>query len=193
MCPWVPDRIGIWKCWFLRRGENQSTRRKTSRSKGENQPQFNPHMASTPGFEPGPHWWEASASHHCATLAPQRAYPGLFFAWNSTTPDFIDYNRKTFIKLNSLQSCINTIICNQNLRQPPGLQSCRSMQLHFIRERPLEKWWGGGGVGKNSCKEEGKEKIHAEGRTNCDFFRTSEFLSECLSFRNQQYYQAQYE
>ena len=21
----------------------------------------NPHMASTPGFKPGPHWWEASA------------------------------------------------------------------------------------------------------------------------------------
>ena len=28
-----PDRIGIWKYWFLRRGENRSTRRKTSRSK----------------------------------------------------------------------------------------------------------------------------------------------------------------
>ena len=31
-----PDRIGIWKCWFLRRGENRSTRRKTSRSREEN-------------------------------------------------------------------------------------------------------------------------------------------------------------
>ena len=30
----------IWKCWFLRRrGENRRTRRKTSRSKGENQQQ----------------------------------------------------------------------------------------------------------------------------------------------------------
>ena len=32
-----------------------------------------PHKASTPRFEPGPHFWEASAlthSHH-ATLAPQ--------------------------------------------------------------------------------------------------------------------------
>ena len=35
-CSCVPDRIGIWKCWFLRRGENRSTQRKTSRSKGEN-------------------------------------------------------------------------------------------------------------------------------------------------------------
>ena len=33
---------GIWKCWFLRRGENRSTRRKTSRSKGENQQQTQP-------------------------------------------------------------------------------------------------------------------------------------------------------
>ena len=33
-CPCVPDRIGIWKCWFLWRRENRSTWRKTSRSKG---------------------------------------------------------------------------------------------------------------------------------------------------------------
>ena len=31
----IPDRIGIWKCWFLGRWENRSTWRKTSRSKGE--------------------------------------------------------------------------------------------------------------------------------------------------------------
>ena len=37
-----PDRIGIWKCWFLRRGENRSIRRKTSRSKDENQQQTQP-------------------------------------------------------------------------------------------------------------------------------------------------------
>ena len=37
-----PDRIAIWTCWFLRRGENWSTRRKTSRSKEENQQQTQP-------------------------------------------------------------------------------------------------------------------------------------------------------
>ena len=41
-CPCVPDRIGIWKCWFLRRDENRSTRRKITRSKGENQQQTQP-------------------------------------------------------------------------------------------------------------------------------------------------------
>ena len=40
--PRIPDRIGIWKCWFLRRGENRRTRRKTSRSKDENQQQTQP-------------------------------------------------------------------------------------------------------------------------------------------------------
>ena len=37
-----PDRIGIWKCWFLRRGENRRTLGKTSRSKEENQQQTQP-------------------------------------------------------------------------------------------------------------------------------------------------------
>ena len=35
-----PDRTEIWKCWLLRTGENWSTRRKTSWSKGENQQQI---------------------------------------------------------------------------------------------------------------------------------------------------------
>ena len=56
---------------------------------------------------------------------------------------------------------------------------------------------GGGGWGKKQkkihAKKKVKKKILAEGRSNCDFFRKSEFLSERLSFRNQQYYQAQYE
>ena len=49
----IPGRIGIWNCWLFRRGENRSTRRKTSRSKGENQQQTHTHMASTPSLNPG--------------------------------------------------------------------------------------------------------------------------------------------
>ena len=41
---------------------------------------------------------------------------------------------------------------------------------------------------KNHVRKKVKKKIHAEGRSNCDFFRKSEFLSESLSFRNQHYY-----
>ena len=45
MRPCVPDQIGIWKYWFLRRGEDCRTRRKTSWSKGENgtKNKLNPH------------------------------------------------------------------------------------------------------------------------------------------------------
>ena len=32
---------------------------------------LNPHIASTPGFEPGPHWWEASALTTAPSLALQ--------------------------------------------------------------------------------------------------------------------------
>ena len=45
-----PDRIGIWKCWFLRRGARTGTNNK-----------LNPHMTPSPGIENEPHWWEASA------------------------------------------------------------------------------------------------------------------------------------
>ena len=41
-CLCVPDRIWIWKCWFLRRGETWSTLTKPSRSKGRNQQQTQP-------------------------------------------------------------------------------------------------------------------------------------------------------
>ena len=38
----ISGRIGIWKSWFSRAGEKWSNRRKTSRSKGENQQQTQP-------------------------------------------------------------------------------------------------------------------------------------------------------
>ena len=71
-CSSVPDRIGIWKFWFLRRGENRSTRRKTSRGKGENQQQTQPTYGVDAGI-----WTRATlvggeCSHHCAIFAPQK-------------------------------------------------------------------------------------------------------------------------
>ena len=41
-CPCAPYRIGIWRFWFLRRGENWSTWRKIFRRKGENRQQTQP-------------------------------------------------------------------------------------------------------------------------------------------------------
>ena len=70
----ISDRIGIWKCWFLRRGENSSTRRKTSRSKEENQQQTQPTYMYMYGFD-AEIWTQATmvggeCSHHYPTLAP---------------------------------------------------------------------------------------------------------------------------
>lgn len=66
---------------FLRRGETRSARKKTSRSRNENQQQLNPHLTSTrsPGIDPEPHCWEVSAlatGHPCSDL--------LYFAGEET-------------------------------------------------------------------------------------------------------------
>ena len=46
---------------------------KNPRSREENQHKLNPLMASGPGIEPGPHWWEASA----LTTTPSLLEDGL--------------------------------------------------------------------------------------------------------------------
>ena len=58
------DRIGIWKCWFLRRGKNQSTRRKTSLSKDDNQQQTQPTYDTESGNRTRAKWVGGEYSHH---------------------------------------------------------------------------------------------------------------------------------
>ena len=67
----IPDRIEIWKCWFLRRGENRSTRRKTSRSKGENQQQTQPTYGVDTGIGTRASLVGGERSHHCAIPCSQ--------------------------------------------------------------------------------------------------------------------------
>ena len=82
MCPCVPDRIGsnLEVLVFEERGKlenpekNLSEQRREPTTKGDgllttNQ-ELKPHMASTPGFEPGPHCWEASALTTAPPLPP---------------------------------------------------------------------------------------------------------------------------
>ena len=68
----ILGRIVIWQCQFLRRGENRSAQRKkkTLGAKERTNNKLNPHMASMLGFEPRPHWWEASA----LTIVPSLAH-----------------------------------------------------------------------------------------------------------------------
>ena len=49
------SNCNLKKCWFLRGGANQSTRKKTSLSKGENQQQTQPTYGIDAEFESGPH------------------------------------------------------------------------------------------------------------------------------------------
>ena len=57
------------KCWFLWRGENRSTRRKTCRSRVENQ-QTQPTYDAGSGNRTRDTLVEGERSHHCANPAP---------------------------------------------------------------------------------------------------------------------------
>ena len=65
------DRIGIWKCWFLRRGENRSTRRKTSRNREENQQQPQPTYDAGSGNRTRDTLVGGERSHHYTIPAPR--------------------------------------------------------------------------------------------------------------------------
>ena len=64
-----PDQIGIWKCWFLKRGENRSTRTKTARSRVENQQQAQPTYDAGSGNRTQDILVEGERSHHCTIPA----------------------------------------------------------------------------------------------------------------------------
>ena len=53
---------------------------KNPRSREENQHKLNPLMASGPGIEPGPHWWEASA---LTTALHHPCFPNFPYATES--------------------------------------------------------------------------------------------------------------
>ena len=62
-CPCISDRIGICKCWFLRREEKQ-----TSRSRVENQQQIQPTYDAGSGNRTQATLVGAESSHHCARI-----------------------------------------------------------------------------------------------------------------------------
>ena len=78
-----PDRIGIWKFWFLRRGENRSTRRKTSRSRVENQQQTQPTYDAGSGNLTRDTLVGGGRSHHCRhfgspiNISTRKIHPAL--------------------------------------------------------------------------------------------------------------------
>ena len=71
------NQINQIKCWFLRRGENRSTRRKTSRSKVENQ-QTQPTYDVGSGSRTRDTLVEGERDHHCANHCANPAPHKLF-------------------------------------------------------------------------------------------------------------------
>ena len=83
--------------------------KKTSRSKRTHR--FNPQVASAPGFEPGPHWWEA--------IVPTAATPDLallngVFLGRGTVISFlghsIDKHYKNVYILQILEDSLFTVV-----------------------------------------------------------------------------------
>ena len=65
----VVHRIRIWKCWFLRRGENRSIRRKISLSRKVNQQKTHPTYEAGSGNRNRNTLMKGERSHHCAIPA----------------------------------------------------------------------------------------------------------------------------
>jgi len=59
-------------------GGKRESPEKNPRSREENQNKLNPPMASGPGIEPGPHWWEANALTTASSLRLQVLLNNLF-------------------------------------------------------------------------------------------------------------------
>ena len=58
---------------FEERGKPEYPEKNLSEQGERTNNKLNPHMASTPGVEPGPHWWEASALNTAPPLLPTLA------------------------------------------------------------------------------------------------------------------------
>ena len=72
----IPDWIEIWNVGFWGEGKTGVPGEKPLRAKERTNNKLNPHMASMPGFEPGPHWWGVSALTTAQSLAPQTSIQG---------------------------------------------------------------------------------------------------------------------
>ena len=76
---WNLDRFRIWKCWFLRRGENRSrysgdnrtNKRKTSQSREEKQQQIQPTYCVESENRSRTTLMKGKCSHHCMIPAPR--------------------------------------------------------------------------------------------------------------------------
>ena len=99
------------KCWSKKkgRGENRSTRRKTSRSRVVNQPHT---TTPGPGIEPGTHWWEASLLRQAACFDTQLHHGKIFGRLWSARQFYTLFSDETlFVKFGFVIELCSRICC----------------------------------------------------------------------------------
>ena len=67
---WFLVELEFGNVGFWGEGKNRVPGEKPLGARERTNNKLNPHMASTPGLEPGPHWWEASALTNAPPLLP---------------------------------------------------------------------------------------------------------------------------
>ena len=91
----LPDSWSNWNLEMLvfeERGKLEYPEKPLGEKERTNN-KLNPHMASTPGFEPGPHWWEASALTTAPPLLPLTQKIFTFSRAKTSSFHFIIYPR----------------------------------------------------------------------------------------------------
>ena len=84
---WYLVELAFGNVGFWEEGKTGVPGEKPLEARWRTNNKLNPHMASTPGFEPGPHWWEASALTTALPLLPRKkpwtlSYSALMSSWS---------------------------------------------------------------------------------------------------------------
>lgn len=99
------DRIGLWKCWFLKRGETWVHGEEPLGASERTKTKLNPHMVSALGFEPRPRLWEGALT----PLSAPPLLPNVVNDWKVLWNMLDAWQRKTLLKTIERQHLKNTI------------------------------------------------------------------------------------
>ena len=115
---------------------NRSTGGKPLGAKERTKNKLNPHMASTPGFEPGPHWWETSALTTAPSLATNSLVIGIarahFIKWlflNCWEKNLAFY----FAYSDVFVSFLHTVFCHPRLLFHKLSQKAKKKKLNYFK------------------------------------------------------------
>ena len=87
----LPDSWSNWNLEMLvfrERGKPEYPEKNPLGATERTNNKLNPHMASTPEFEPGPNWWEASTLTTAPSLAPLALLVTFFFTYSQFASNF---------------------------------------------------------------------------------------------------------